>query len=418
MDLTKKLFYKNIFFYFIGIVLGGAINFFSIPLIIEIYGVENYGQFSLIQNIILIIVSFGSGWLNQNILRFNNNSTYFRVNILLLYYVVLLPITAVSVFTILGLKYDMFIALISTFTIVIGGITAIINTFYQSTFNAKKNVFFDIFRVLGFVVLVYLFSFFNHGNLVLYLVISFFISYLIAFIFKLRNDFRLLYIIFKIFIEKVKNKKISAIYIENKRFIQYGLPLSLWFTFSSILNVGDRYIINFYLDKSAVGNYSAIYDLIYKGISISFTPILSAGYPIISRLYNQCEQKKAYGFIRKLIAFEVLILIIATVISLNLDQFFLEKIVRVEYNETNSRLVPTILIGAIIWQIAMLVHKPLELKLKTKPMLVFVTMALIINLAINYYYIESFGIIVAAYATIICASLYLVLCLIYSKLIK
>ena len=418
MDLTKKLFYKNIFFYFIGIVIGGAINFFSIPLIIEMYGVENYGQFSLIQNIILIIISFGSGWLNQNILRFNNNSTTFKVNILLLYYVVILPITILSIFTILLLKYSLLIALLGSLTIAIGGITTIINTFYQSTFNAKKNVFFDIFRVLGFVVLVYIFSLIKQGDLVLYLVISFFVSYLIAFISKLRNDFSLLINIFKMFINKLQQQKIKQLFVENKVFLQYGLPLSLWFTFSSMLNVGDRYIINLLLDKAAVGNYSAIYDLIYKGISISFTPILSAGYPIISKLYNNGEAKKAYGFIRKLIAFEVLILIVGTVTALALDQFFLEKIVRVQYTDTNAKLVPLILIGAIIWQIAMLAHKPLELKLKTKVMLVFVTIALILNLGINFMFVPIYGIIVSAYATIISAFLYLLFCLIYSSFNK
>ena len=56
MDISKKILYKNIIFYFFGILVGGFINFFSIPVIIEIYGVESYGQFSLIQNIVLILI--------------------------------------------------------------------------------------------------------------------------------------------------------------------------------------------------------------------------------------------------------------------------------------------------------------------------------------------------------------------------
>lgn len=414
MDIIKKLFYKNIFFYFIGIIIGGTINFLSIPLIIEIYGIENYGQFSLVQNIILIIISFASGWLNQNILRFNDNSTSFKVNILLLYYVIVLPIIILSIFVILLLKYSLLIAIISSFTIAIGGITAIINTFHQSTFNAKKNVFFDIFRVVSFVVFVCLFGKINQGEFVLYLVISFFVSYLIAFMLKLKNDIRLLKTTISIYLKNLNVKKISKIFSDNKAYIQYGLPLSLWFTFSSMLNVGDRYIINLFLDKTAVGNYSAIYDLIYKGVSISFAPILSAGYPLISKLYNNGNTEKAYIFIRRLIFFEIIILVIGVFISIYLAQFFLENVVRVEVNSTNLQIIPLILIGAIVWQIAMLAHKPLELKLKTKEMLVFVAISLILNLGLNYIFIPVYGVIISAYATIISALIYLILCIAYS----
>ena len=416
MDISKKILYKNIIFYFFGILVGGFINFFSIPVIIEIYGVESYGQFSLIQNIVLIIISFGSGWLSQNILRFNDNSSTFKVNIILLYYITILPILIISLFSIVLIKYNLTIAVISSLTIAIGGITAIINSFYQSTFNAKKNVFFDIFRVTGFIFCVYLFSKIKGGDLLTYLVISFFFSYLIAFVLKIKNDFILIRKVFFIYIRNIKQKTIIKVFKRNLNFLHYGLPLSLWFTFSSILNVGDRYTIDLFIDKSAVGNYSAIYDLIYKGVSISFTPILSAGYPIISKLYNQGKVAKAFDFIYKLIFFEVLILVIGvfTLSYFNLDKFFLEKIVRLQYSDTNAKLVLLILIGAIIWQIAMLVHKPLELKLKTKQMLLFVTIALIFNLLFNFLLVPQYGTIMSGYATIISASIYLLLCFSYS----
>ncbi len=410
MDISKRLFYSNALYYFIGIVGGGLINFFSIPLIIEKYGVEKYGNYSLIQNVILIIISFGSGWLNQNILRFNNGSQIFKSKILSFYYLTLLPLFLVSLFLILILRYNFLIAIISSFTVTIGCLTAIMNTFYQSNLNAKKNVLFDLFRVIGFVGCVYIFSFFDQNkHSVMFLIVGFFISYLIAFVLKLRSDFSQLLIIFENLRKNFNVVKLKKFLRENKYLFDYGWPLSLWFTVSSVLNVGDRYVINMYLSKSDLGNYSAIYDLLYKGVSISFTPILAAGYPIISKFYNNNQKNKAYLFIKRLVIFEIFILLIAVMVAIQLDEFFLEKIVRLEYTRENAKLVPLILIGAIIWQICMLIHKPLELKLKTKAMLSFAIASLILNLTLNFIFIPKFGLIAAAYNSIIGVALYLIL---------
>lgn len=414
MEISKRLFYSNAIYYFLGIVGGGMINFFSIPLIIGRYGVAEYGKYTLIQNIILIIISFGSGWLNQNILRFNDSSQTFKWNIICFYYLSLLPLVIFSLFFVLILKYNLTIAIIASFTVAIGGLTAIMNTFYQSNLNAKKNVLFDLFRVVGFVICVYLLSFYQKQvDTVLLLIISFFISYLIAFFFKLKSDFSQLFIIFKSVLNSFNMSYVMLFFKRNKFFFNYGWPLSLWFTISSVLNVGDRYIINIYLTKTDLGIYSAIYDLLYKGVSVAFTPILAAGYPIISKYYNNDERGKAYSFLRKLIFFEILILIVGFIVSLYFDKFFLEHIVRINYTEDIAKLVSLILIGAIVWQIAMLVHKPLELELKTRMMLIFVLMALIANAALNFVFIPKFGLIAAAYNSIVSVSLYLLLSLIY-----
>jgi O-antigen/teichoic acid export membrane protein len=65
------------------------------------------------------------------------------------------------------------------------------------------------------------------------------------------------------------------------------VAFSFWFTVSSLLNVSDRYIIGYYLNAAELGTYSAIYDLLYKGITLLYSPILVAGYPIMAKVQSR-----------------------------------------------------------------------------------------------------------------------------------
>ncbi len=72
-----------------------------------------------------------------------------------------------------------------------------------------------------------------------------------------------------------------------------------------------------------------------------------------------------------------------------------------------------IVIGAFIWQLAMLVHKPLEFELKTKVMLLFSTVALVVNIVLNFMFIPKYGIVFASYSTVLSALVYLLLTVFY-----
>jgi O-antigen/teichoic acid export membrane protein len=59
MFKTNNLFVKNFLIYFFGLAISGLISFMTIPLIVRNFGIEKYGIFSLVQNVILVLISFG-----------------------------------------------------------------------------------------------------------------------------------------------------------------------------------------------------------------------------------------------------------------------------------------------------------------------------------------------------------------------
>ena len=410
MFKSHQLFINNFSIYFLGILSSGLISFITIPLIVNYYGVEGYGSFSLVQNVILVLISFGGGWLNQCVLRFNNYSTNFKFSIFQLFFFTFFPLSLLCFGILTYMNVGIAISIIGTLTMFLGSLVALSIVFYQSKFNARKSFYFDFVRIVVFIGMVLTFHFIlTEIPTLLRLTLSFFISYLISFVLLLRVDFKFIKISVNLFIKKFSKGYFLLLFKENNYLFHYGWPLAFWFTISSLLNVSDRYIIDYYLTDKDVGTYSAIYDMLYKGIALLYAPILVAGFPIMTQKYNSGNKKGAMQFLKKLIFFETLIFIVIIVIAYFLRDFFIKKIVGIEVTEQSLELVLPIIAGAFIWQLAMLAHKPLEFELKTKTMLLFSITALFVNVVLNFVFIPKYGFVFASYSTLVCALVYLLL---------
>ncbi|MEK7285821.1 MAG: oligosaccharide flippase family protein [Nitrospirota bacterium] len=69
--------------------------------------------------------------------------------------------------------------------------------------------------------------------------------------------------------------------------IQYGAPLLISNVALLVMNMGDRYIIQYYLNAEAVANYSIPYQLILYVETMLFGPIRNAFVPYLFSLYEQ-----------------------------------------------------------------------------------------------------------------------------------
>lgn len=419
MIIKNKLFFKNFSIYFLGLCFSGLVSFLSIPAIIKFYGIEGYGEFSLLQNIVLIFISFGGGWLNQCVIRFNDYSKNFKVKIYKLYFIFITPIIILYVIVIMTFKVDFLLCLFGIFTIILGIISLISVTFYQSRLNARKSFYFDLIRVISFVLSFYILHIVLPNSNSLYLLFfSLFFSYFISFIYILFIDRTFIILVTTLFFKNNSFKNNLKLVTENKYLFHYGWPIALWFTVSAVLNVSDRYIISHYSTISDLGVYSAIYDLLYKGVTLLYSPILVAGYPIMAQKFNQGYKLDAFKFLRKLIFFEFLIFFMVIFFSYFFKVFFIEKIVGIQVTQKSLEIVIPIICGAFVWQLAMLIHKPLEFGLKSKTMLLIVIIALLFNIVLNLLFIPSYGIVFAAYSTLFSALIYLLLSLVFIQIYK
>lgn len=419
MIKIDKLFFKNFSIYFLGLCFSGLVSFLTIPAIIKFYGIEDYGKFSLLQNIVLIFISFGGGWLNQCVLRFNDHSQNFKFKIFQLYFFLIIPLIILYVIVMMTFKIDLFLCLFGILTIILGVISLISITFFQSSLNARKSFYFDLIRVLSFVFSIYILYIVLPNSDSLYLLIfSLFFSYFISFTYILFIDFHFIRSVIMLFFKKNSLKNNLKLVTESKYLFNYGWPIAFWFTVASVLNVSDRYIISHYSTTNDLGIYSAIYDLLYKGVTLLYSPILVAGYPIMTQKFNQGFKQDAFKFLRKLIFFEFIIFFIVILITCFFKVFFIEKIVGIAVTHKSLDIIVPIICGAFVWQLSMLIHKPLEFGLKSKTMLLIVIISLLFNVVLNLIFIPSYGILFAAYSTLFSALIYLLLSLVFIQVYK
>ena len=209
------------------------------------------------------------------------------------------------------------------------------------------------------------------------------------------------------------NKKIHPTSTHNEKRIlkilaSYGLPIGIWLGLSTLLNVSDRYFIKWLMTDAAVGTYSAIYDVVYNSFGILLAPVLYAAHPMIMRLWNTGEEAKAMRVLRQSLILEFLIGVVALVFLSCIAGYLVILILGVK-DETATGLVVPVAAGAIMWQFAMLLHKPLEIRRKPYRMIAYVLIAFLCNALGNWLFIPNYGYTASAYITVISSVIYMVL---------
>lgn len=385
-------------FYYLGKLVPGLVGFFSVPLFIRLFGASVYGEYSIFISTIMLIATFSSGWIGHTFMRFytlkedKEGYTYFIYKIFLSFNLI---IASVLFIILILLNYSLIISLMIMLVYLFLTLYSLMSLETKAKLLSKHFVTSDSIRSIVFLstILALYFIFKKNSNVeLLFLFGGNLVSYFTGSMLLKRRFFTSSY--FKSTLNYKFDKKLF------KELLQFGLPIALWTVTAYLLNISDRYVIKYFYSFEEVGIYSAIYDLFYKFVTLAFSPLMVAIHPIVMKLYNEGKIKKVRLYLRV----SLLLQIIAFLLFFILVSIFKEKIVFnfLKIDNLNAlTLVAPIFTGAFFWSISMLVHKPFELKKKTLIMFYGILLAFSINLIGNILFIPKFGIIAAAYTTLI-----------------
>jgi O-antigen/teichoic acid export membrane protein len=150
-----------------------------------------------------------------------------------------------------------------------------------------------------------------------------------------------------------------------KSFFNYGAPLSLWLVFAYLLSYIDKLFMFKYIGAEVQGNYQAIFDLLFRGIALIISPIVTSLFPILTSAYVRGDNKEIRKLMKKIINYELSGFLAAIILYWLFGYRLLFFILKIP-DTFNFRLMGFIVIcGAFIWQIAILAQKRFELKQKT-----------------------------------------------------
>lgn len=190
----------------------------------------------------------------------------------------------------------------------------------------------------------------------------------------------------------------------------YGWPLSLWLSVATVLQLSDRVLIARWVGNDAAGAYAGLYDVVTGGFSICLFPLTMAAQPVISTLWNQGRRRAALEENRRALRAQVAIFVPVCLFVLVARDALVAIVLPASARRYGAVVMP-VLLGAFLWQLALTVHKRLELERRSATMLVFILIATLANLGANAALIPAFGALAAGWTTLGSAALYLGLCL-------
>lgn len=371
MDLFLK-FKKDYFNYLISIILPALITGISIPVFKHLLGAKGYGNFSIWYNAILIITAILSGWIIQSVLLFypaSVNKRIFSRNALLLtartQMIFFIPV-------LLGVWYlsnDFLLAILCSMVLLVTSIQFSILPVIQSSFLSKKIISSEIIRVVSYVTCAILLLKLSGFSYLYSLFIAVIASYFLS-LFYLIKQARIFF----------KNQE--AGYNENpgirnlfRKFFNYGAPLSMWFVFSYLLSYIDKLFMLKHFGGEVQGNYQAIFDLLSKSITLMISPIVTSLFPILTSAYVSGNNSEIRKLLKKIILYEMGAFLITSILYWWFGATLVLSILKAPNTFTFRVMGFIVIAGTFTWQIAILVQKRFELKLKSLYLLMMVIIA-------------------------------------------
>jgi O-antigen/teichoic acid export membrane protein len=372
MELLAK-FKKDYFNYLLSIILPALISGLSIPVFKKLLGAEGYGQFSIWLNAILIITAILSGWITQSILRFfpaSSNKYLFSRKALILSLktqsVFFVPVFFVAWF----ISHNLILAILCPLVLSVTSIQFTILPIIQSSFLSKKIIFSETIRVVCYVGIAVLLLNLAGIEYLYSLFISVFVAYFISLTYLIQQARKY----FKKQENNIHQQQGDSFRLFNP-FFKYGAPLSLWFVFTYLFSYIDKLFMLHYFGGVTQGNYQAIFDLLYRGITLIISPMVTSLFPILTAAYIKGDKAEIRDFLKKIIIYELSGFLLSSIFYWWFGAKLLIFILKVPDTITYKMMGFIVICAAFVFQLAILAQKRYELHLKSRRLLVMVIVA-------------------------------------------
>ena len=397
--------------YFGSKIVPGLMGLISVPVFIRLIGLDQYGRFAVAVAILMAVGGASSGWLAQGILRFHpvtgdprgREITFGRavhVGTLgtVLFASLLLALILVGLHT---PPLTLLAAVAFCFSFVMYTVTL---AKFQARLQPVIVLRREILRSVGsfvFPVALVLITGRKQFELVL---LGQAIAYAIAFLPSSQwlghpNEHG------TAILQKLGADTSSASQTISQLW-RYGWAVGLWLLLSQGLPVIDRWTIQKFASYSSAGIYSSLYEVAIRSFSFLVFPLTQAAHPRIMRAWNEGEFAASYRIIRYSVQTQLIIFMVALA-GVVLAAHRVTRLILGFDDSSAARILPVLFVGGFLWQLALLVHKPLEIEQRTGAMLAAMSVVVALNIAACFQFIPRYGYPAAAYILALSACCYI-----------
>src|SRR2546422_471913 len=346
----------------------------SVATFVRLFGYEQYGRYAVSLSIVMTLSAWAAGWLSPGVLRFS--STYCTSERAQRFRRTVIACTAMSMSVagiVVGVGLRMLVDkswrvdLIAAFlaaTIVAYTVTlATLQARLRSAAVVKMEATRTVLTFVTPVTIVWLMNA-THYSVLLVGALG---GYLLPILVYMMNGSRISSPAIRVpdsaaeALREARHPGLALLWA-------FGWPVALWTLTNQGLTVSDRFLVQHFQGYAQAGIYASVYDIVVRSFSLIFFPITLATHPIIMKHWNGGERSTALAVIRTSIKYQIW-LCLPVLAGLGL---FGPSLIRALLGPRAAQATPLVMplaLGGCVWQLSLLIHKPLGIMCRTQQML-------------------------------------------------
>ena len=183
---------------------------------------------------------------------------------------------------------------------------------------------------------------------------------------------------------------------------RYGAPLAVTAALGYIVQNSDRFMIGWLLGEAAVGRYALTYDLANNSVGVIFMVVNLAAYPLVIRALEHEGPEAARRQLSQSLKALIGVGLPATVGLVMVAPNAAAVLLGARFQEDAALLMRWIAVGTLLNQLrAFYFDLAFQLARSTSMQMWVSASAALLNVALNLWWIPAFGIMGAAYATVV-----------------
>nr|WP_263324732.1 lipopolysaccharide biosynthesis protein [Neobacillus sp. Marseille-Q6967] len=185
----------------------------------------------------------------------------------------------------------------------------------------------------------------------------------------------------------------------SRKFWKYGFPLIGWYIGTTVLNLTDRFLLEYFRTSDEVGIYSANFTIAVQAIALLCNPLYFAAQPLMMKEVQ--EQRDQAWMEKRILHFTTLFIMVAVPLAVYFSIFRVEvsEILLGEKFTSGAVVIPVLILGFFAWNLGLYGQLTYQIAERTKSMFYFVTAAAVCNVVLNLFLIPSWGLMGAAVST-------------------
>jgi O-antigen/teichoic acid export membrane protein len=378
-DLKKKLI-RDSFNYFLSKAIPGIMALCSVLAFVRLVGKAEYGRYSVLFAIVTACTAGLSAWLPQGIIRYfslshnEHEATRFKSATLLGLLLSVITGTLVLGGALWLERQPFWSGILGVLLLGAGMLYGVFIIELQAMLKSKKVASFEAIRSIScFLVpicIIFAVRTRSAGALLTGVLVGYILPLVVAWWMEQdRASF------LRTFLNNHSwNDDLRVL----RTLWTYGWPVGIWSMCLTLQTAIDRYFIQHYSGDASAGSYAAMYDIIVRSFSLLCFPLVMSSNSLVMERWNKGDRSSAVSLIESSLKYQI---VISVVFLLGLVVFArqVDRAILGGRQESTSSLVLPLAIGGFLWQIAYLMHKPLELMCLTKRMLPAMIVALIVS---------------------------------------